>query len=703
MCLISQIDRLTVVVVSDTFAERDLSAELIEEQRYIDWAYECLAVMRERAERIRDLGYMGGNVHAETGLTPEMAAYWERGRQQRVDTLADSAASLCFGRIDRAADERWHIGRRHVEDTDGSPVVTDWRAPVATAFYRATVADPMGLLRRRRFLVEGRQLFDVLDEDMEHPTHQDAGAYVPDPLLAEVTRTRTGEMRDIVATIQAEQDVIIRAPIEDCIVVQGGPGTGKTAVGLHRAAFLLYEHRELLERHRLLVIGPNRIFLRYIAQVLPSLGEVATTQLTLDGLVGADFPVRATESATTARLKGDPRMVEVIRRAIASQMTRPTDDLRLVTRYGAVVLPATDMAELVDSGLERTARIRDYRAALRNQLVALGWRHHLAKVSTDVTDREGFEADARSDPALKSALDRMWPNVTAPGVIRRLYGHGPTRSEAAAGVLQPDEAKLLARKPAARLSQEPWTRADLALLDEAHDLISGPSQRYGHIVVDEAQDLSAMELRMIARRSRAGSMTILGDLAQATAPGAQRDWSDALRTLEAPRVRAEELTVGYRVPKPILDYANRLLAVAAPGVRPSTSVRRDGPSPRVVEAPEDDLPRTVVDEVMALAALDTSIGVVAPARLQGAVGESLRSAGIDFIDGQRTLSLGERVTLLLPASTKGLEFDAVVAVEPTEIVADDQSGLRLLYVVLTRAVQHLTVVHAQPLPAALRR
>jgi DNA helicase IV len=686
--------------MSDTRAS-PAHPDLAEEQRYVEWAYECLGTMRERAERLKDLGYMGGNVHADTGLTPEMAAYWERGRQQRIDMLSDSSAPLCFGRIDHQGGECWHIGRRHVEDTEGRLVVSDWRAPVATPFYRATVADPLDLRRRRRFVIEGRHLIDLLDEDLEHPSSRDAGAYVPDPLLAEIGRTRTGEMRDIVATIQAEQDLIIRAPLEDCIVVQGGPGTGKTAVGLHRAAFLLYEHRELLERERLLVVGPNRIFLRYIAAVLPSLGEVASSQLTLEELVGADFPVRAEESPAVARLKGDSRMAEVIRRAALAQMAKPLEDLRLVTRYGAVVLPAAELARLVDAGLEREGRINDYREVLRRQVIALAWRQHLAKATATVTDREGTEADSRAAPELKAAVDKMWPNLTPSGVVRRLFGHRPTRAKATAGVLSTEEAALLARKPAPRLTGEPWTRADLPLLDEAEAVISGLPQRYGHIVVDEAQDLSALELRMIARRSRAGSMTLLGDLAQATAPGAQRDWAHTLTTLGVPGSRCEELSVGYRVPEPILAYANRLLPEVAPAIRLSTSVRRQGSPPRVLSVAASELAEQVAAEVGYLSSFDTLIGVVVTTSLKEAVAGALTSAGIRFTDGQRTLSLGDHVTLMPPASTKGVEFDAVVAVEPARIVAEDGGSLGLVYVVLTRAVQHLSVLHAEELPKAL--
>ncbi|HUZ44752.1 MAG TPA: AAA family ATPase [Acidimicrobiales bacterium] len=687
--------------VTDSRSGLAAHGDLAAEQAYVDQAYECLAAMRERAEYLKGLGYMGGNVHADTGLRPEAAGYWDRDKQQRIDDLADTAAALCFGRIDRADGGEWYIGRRHVEDSVGEPVVTDWRASVATPFYRATVVDPMGLALRRRFLIEGRTLSDLFDENLADPDSAAAGAYVPDPLLAEVTRSRTGEMRDIVATIQAEQDVIIRAPLEQCTVVQGGPGTGKTAVGLHRAAFLLYEHRELLERQRLLIVGPNRIFLRYIAQVLPSLGEVASTQLTIEGLAGAAYTVRAEDSSAAARVKGDGRMAEVVRRAVLDQVSRPTQDQVLTTRYGSLVLPAPDLAALIDTGMERVTRINDYRAVLRQHLVDLAWRVHLAKPSSDVTDREGLEADLRASAELKAGLDKMWPNLTAAGVIRRLLGNQPARTRATAGLLRDTERDRLARKAAAKVGEERWTRADLALLDEAEDLISGRTPSYGHIVVDEAQDLSTMELRMIARRSRSGSMTVLGDLAQATAPGALTDWNDALVALGAADARYEELTVGYRVPEPILSFANRLLPEAAPGIKASTSVRQTGSAPHLVRVAASALGAEVAAAVRTLLTTDTSVGVVVPDSLKDPVAAALQEAGIAFIDGQRTLSLGDHVTLLPPAATKGLEFDAVIVAEPVAIVDEEHGSLKLLYVVLTRAVQHLTIVHSEPLPAAL--
>jgi len=676
----------------------DAHPELEDEQAYVDHAYRCLRAMRARAEAVQKLEFVG-LAFAEVGVVDNKA--WAVHTQRRVDELADTPAALCFGRIDPESGERWYIGRRHVEDDAGDPVVVDWRTPVSTPFYRATIADPLGLRLRRRFLVEGRHLADVFDEDFTDPDTVDAGAYVPDPLLAELERARTGEMRDIVATIQAEQDVIIRAPIGECIVVQGGPGTGKTAVGLHRAAFLLYEHRERLELERLLVVGPNRLFLRYISQVLPSLGETASIQLTLEGLAGSRFTLRGDDAPEVARVKGDGRMAEVVRRAVFDRISVPKDDTTITTRFGTVTLSAEDVAGLVEAATGANRPVNVSREVLREQLLALAWRIQAAKLTADPAHQAGFLAEARAHRALKRLLDTSWPAMTGAAVVRRLLGSPTARRRAADGLLSRDEQALIARTPAGRVSEEPWTRADLGLLDEADTLVSGGTTTYGHVVVDEAQDLSAMELRMVARRSKGGSMTVLGDLAQATSPAAQVRWEEAVVHLGTPKVRVEELEVGYRVPAPILEYANRLLPEAAPHLRPSRSVRLKGEAPRVVAARGGDLAAVAAREVAALVAGWTSVGVVGPASLLDGLATALGDAGLGYADARRGAALGDHITLLPPPAVKGLEFDAVVVVEPASVVAEEASGVRILYVALTRAVQRLTVVHAMPLPAAL--
>jgi DNA helicase IV len=520
-------------------------------------------------------------------------------------------------------------------------------------------------------------------------------------LLAEVSRGRTGSMRDIVATIQVEQDVIIRAPLESCVVVQGGPGTGKTAVGLHRAAYLLYEHKFFFERERLLIVGPNRIFLRYISQVLPSLGEVASAQLTIEGLAGLKYQLNGPEPGPVARLKGDRRMAEVMQRAVLDSVRVPTGDVDIRTSFGTVKLLAADLAAIVNNVLGRSARYNDGRQLLRDQLVQLAWAVHVAKSTSDVTRQAVFEADVRSSAALRTLLDKTWPTITASSVLRRLFANKPLLSRATNGLLSPEEADRLSRPAAKRAGDQKWSRADLALLDEAEALISGAKQTYGHIVVDEVQDLSAMELRMIARRSRRRSITALGDLAQTTAPGGQTDWAEALLDLGAPEAQPDELTIGYRVPGPIMDFANRLLPITAPSVSPPSSVRRAGQAPTIISVDPLRLAGAAASETSSVASTWPLTGVVAPESMYERVAVAFEEAGVLFVDGARIAALGDHVTLLPAGSTKGREFDAVVVVEPSQIVAEAHGDLRLLYVVLTRAVQHLSIVHARPLPSVL--
>jgi DNA helicase IV len=669
--------------------------DLVEEQAHLDRAYECLAAMRERTAR------MASAEDLSAGAVDGAVAAWHLRR--RLATMDDTGTVLCFGRLDTDDGETFHVGRRHVEDGSGEPVVVDWRAPVSTPFYRATVRDAMGLERRRRFMVEQRRLVDIFDERFDDPDSVTGGG-VPDPLLAELERARTGEMRDIVATIQAEQDVVIRAPLDTLLVVQGGPGTGKTAVGLHRAAFLLYEHRQVLEEQRVLVVGPNRVFLRYISAVLPSLGETAVVQATVETLAGARWRVRAGDDPAVATLKGDPRMAGVLATAVRQQLSPPGGDVDVVLTSGRARLAADDVAEVMATTFERTGTFAAGRDVFRSRMHRLAWDTHRRQAAVPAPE-DRFLDELRADRAFAAAVGRMWPAVSAAALVRRTIGNRRALARAADGILSRHEQALLRRAPARRVDDEPWTPADLPLLDEAEALLNGVPATYGHVVVDEAQDLSAMALRMVARRSPTGSLTVLGDLAQATAPWGQDHWEDAvahLRGAGRAEVRIEELGLGYRVPEPILEVANRLLPEAAPHVRPARSVRTAGPAPAVVAAASPtDLPAAVAGAVKAAAGRWSTVGVIAvPADLEG-VERALQAAGVAAGSGLR-VGLGERVTLLPPAAAKGLEFDAVVVVEPAAVVAGEPRGARALYVAMTRAVQHLTLVHARPLPRALR-
>ncbi len=677
----------------DTDTHPDLEAE----RAYVGHAYRCLADMRDRTTRAADAATADG---AELVDQVIAAAHL----RHRLKSLDPDLPSLSFGRLDDEGGDTYYVGRRHVEDDDGDPVVVDWRAPVAVPFYRATPADPMALVRRRRFLMDGRELLDLLDEVFDDPDSVLAAhGGIPDPLLAELERARTGEMRDIVATIQAEQDVVIRAPLGTCLVVQGGPGTGKTAVGLHRAAFLLYEHRQLLDEQGVLVVGPNPVFLRYIAQVLPSLGETAARQTTIERLVsGRTQRVRAFDSDPAGRLKGDRRMADVLRRSCRARVRPPTEGLELATHWGRLRLAVDDLAAPVDLVLDRGVPFNVGRNAVRLQLQRLAYQQHVERRGEHAAAEDEFQADLRANRAFQAGLARMWPALSATAVVRRLLSSRAALAAAADGLLDGAEQRSLLRKPSRRLDDEPWTVADLVLVDEAESLVNGVARTYGHIVVDEAQDLSAMELRLLARRCPSASMTVLGDLAQATAPGSQSSWDAALAALGTPATATvEELVLGYRVPGPVMEFANRLLAVAAPDLRPARSVRDTGVPPTLLPVEPDHLPGAVAGAVAELAGRWGSVGVIVPEPHSERVVAALRDAGLDFGEGLR-VGLDEHVTVLPPSAAKGLEFDAVVVVEPADIAGDTAHGARLLYIALTRCVQELAVVHEQPLPAPLR-
>ncbi len=681
--------------------------DLATEQAHVAAAYGHLAAMASTTRRVADAARRAG---ADGEVDSTIAAAHLDHRLRHLDP---DVPGLVFGRIDSDDGERWHVGRRHVEDPSGEAVVVDWRAPVSVPFYRATPIDPLDLARRRRFLVEGKEVLDLFDEVFDDPdlAGEVRAAGIPDPLLAELERARTGAMRDIVATIASEQDEVIRADLDTCLVVQGGPGTGKTAVGLHRAAFLLYEHREHLDRYGVLVVGPNPVFLRYISQVLPSLGEAAAQQSTVERLVAGAVAqrVREVDGPARARLLGDARMAEVVRRAVRGQGREADDDLVLATAWGRVVVPRDDVAALLAELRARDVAWSIGRTALRTRLAGRAVELFVGRWGDDRAPRDQLAAAVRASDDLTRAVARLWPSMGAAPLVRRLLTSKTALRRAAAGVLDPDEQALLLRAAAPKLGDERWTVGEAVVVDEAVAAIDGVPRTYGHVVADEAQDLTAMALRALARRCPSASMTILGDLAQATEPGATAAWEDALGHLGSPATaRVEELSVGYRVPAAVMDLADRLLPRVAPGLAPTRSVRVGGRPPRRIAVPADadasGLRDAVVAEVVALADAWTSVGVVVPsgAEVDG-LAAALGEAGVEVGVGARAVT-GAPVSLVGPAEAKGLEFDGVVVVEPDGFRPDalDEAGAgRLLYIALTRAVQELVVVHRRALPAEL--
>jgi len=650
------------------------------EQINHDGARTLLARMRERTAAAADAAEAANDFDSEV-------VEWTL--RQRLRTMDDDAAGLFFGSIDGPEGE-FYVGRRHIDDDEGDAYVVDWRAPVATPFYRATYADPFELDGRKRHTIEQHEVVAVFDERFDDPDQQGGGG-VPDPLIAELGRSRTGEMRDIVATIQTEQDEIIRAPIEETIVVQGGPGTGKTAVGLHRAAFLMYEHREQLSREGVLVIGPNQRFLRYIAQVLPSLGEHAVTQLTVDGLADPRRFSASSDNNLAATVKGSIAMVDVLRALATDRIAASSVE----TPLGHRVLRVEEhvVSEIIENALERGGPLNRAREGVRQAIarVALERRH----------DRHPEERQRASElrtqllasKPFNAVVDKIWPSQSNAQLLRQLYSRGPTRNRVATAWFNDAERSALARPNAPKIDDEPWTSADLVLLTELEQLLNGGSGvYYGHIVVDEAQDLSAMALRMIGRRAHKGSATILGDLAQATTPAAQTSWEDTIMHLGVAAGRVAELTIGYRLPAALLEAASVLLPAAAPGIKPSTSVRPGGTRPLVRTVEPTHVFSSAIDQAIEYAQTSTTVAVL--------------SAPQDTDQLRRALTAQTRehhdITVLAAVESKGLEFDSVVVVEPSRIAGGTAHGLRALYVAMTRAVQRVALVHAEPLPQALR-
>ncbi len=708
--------------------------DLADEQAYIDHAYRCLDRSRDDAWKLHDIheGTLGGTFQARYERD-----VFDEAMVNRLTKLDLGDAALVFGRIDRldptlngeAELESFHIGRLAVADEHADPVVIDWRAPVAEPFYRATGKDAMGLARRRHFSVHGRSLLGIEDElfgeghlgvDNEDLDGTPVGGVSTSglrgysTLLSTLQRGRTGQLGDIVGTIQAEQDQIIRSPQAGVLVVQGGPGTGKTVVALHRAAYLLYTYRFPLEDQGVLVIGPNRVFLRYIERVLPSLGEAGVEQVVLADLVpdvqwmrhGEDPP----DGALTARVKGDVRMSLVIDQAVTDRERPLREDLVVPFRTGFLRLRAADTQRIVRAAQRRFRRHNAARRWVEGEVwasMAAGWR------DGQVTAGEVREA-IRAVPVVRRALERMWPVLSPAELLHDLFGAKALLKLAASRHLSEDEYLSLYRPRSADVGDVRFSEHDVALLDEARAFL-GPRpvkgrtddadeiRTFGHIVVDEVQDLTPMQLRMVSRRSLNGSMTVVGDIAQATGALAPAAWADVLAHLPSAREpRVIGLSVGYRIPAQIMELANRVMAAATPSLRAPRSVRHGDASPVVVTVDAPGLLGEVARRTQELASEigDGNIAVVCPDPMVEAVSKSLADAGIEHGRANRNgLDMG--ITVVPVSVIKGLELDGVVVVEPASIVADEQQGLRALYVALTRSTRRLTVVHSRPLPPAM--
>jgi DNA helicase IV len=740
------------------------AAAIRAEQEYVTMLYGLLDQARERSEQeltsVRARGGAGGTHQARLERDVSAAEY-----EKRITQLNLTERGLCFGRTDDDTQNTLYIGRIGLRDDDYELKLIDWRAPAARPFYAATPRNPVGLVRRRHIYTRLRQVTGVDDEvfDLDKLSDEDKSTLSGEAaLIAAVSSARTGRMVDVVATIQAEQDRVIRAELPGVLVVQGGPGTGKTVAALHRAAYLLYTHRRTLERRGVLVIGPNVTFLRYISQVLPSLGETDVVLHTLGDL----FPgVHATDTRDPAAVvKGDERMVRVMQQAVRDRQRVPKRDISVDA--DGVAIPLAREAILRARDRARSTR-RPHNVA--RKLFVTDLLGELARAEARVLDRPFDDDDlpyARErlwdEPGVYAALDSLWPLLTPEKLLAGLLGSPEAIRSAVGAVLDHSERVRLARQD----HPSRWTVADVPLLDEAAELLgiddsaqkaarreleraqrleakyaaevlditgigdlgmvdaetlaawnrdNGPalstaeraeadrSWAYGHVIIDEAQELSAMAWRMVLRRNPSRSMTVVGDVAQTGSPAGATSWKDMLTPLVGGRWREERLTVNYRTPSEIMAVAADVLASVSPGERPPESVRSEGVGPKAIHVPASSLPGGVAAQASAdLAALGGPDGgrlaIIAP----DALIPVLASAVPEAIPGTRPESLDSPAALLTVSQAKGLEFDRVIVADPAGILDQSENGAHDLYVAITRATHRLTVIHDGDLPAPLR-
>lgn len=645
--------------------------ELAAEQAYFNTA------AKHRDRKLADLAQL-----PQAAAHSAAAAHLKRYAEAAEEAIGQAGTAVAFGRIDDESGEKLYIGRHLVRNDASEILVVNWQAPAAAPYFEASHDDPRGLVRKRTFSCEGNRIRDFTDVLFGQTT-----GGVDEFLLRELGRARSGVMRDIVATIQAAQYDIIRAPMDRVLVIEGGPGTGKSAVALHRVSWLRYRHRDRLAGGDVLVVGPHPTFMRYVSEVLPGLGD-HEVQLRDIGQLAPEVRRGRTEPAEVSRLKGEARMAGLLRRALDARIGVPEPAERLLVDGRFVTLPGSEVAEVL-----ATCRAADLPYLERRRLL----RERLAQL---VQDRTG--ASPADDGAVAQLVERLWPQLSAPVFLRDLLASRPRLRAAAGDDFTAEEVERLRRRGADRISEETWSAADLPLLDEVAYLLHGPGPRYAHIVVDEAQDLSPMQLRSVARRSATGSLTLVGDLAQSTGLWARDTWDEVTGHLPATHpVQVMSLRYGYRVPRQVYALAARLLPVAAPGV-PAPEVVRDGPAePRIHQVALAERADRAVAVAADYAAEGEFVGIICPERCRREVEAALAANGLTWSSAERG-ELGSAINLVAPREAKGLEFDAVVVVEPEHILAEDARGHRMLYVALTRTTRRLDIVCVgEPLPLAV--
>ena len=665
--------------------------DFADEAAYIHKAYARLDQSREAAKSITD------NVESREGGTHQ--ARYERDVladkvRSRLEDLDIGDQSLIFGRIDQAEGDHFHIGRVAVFDEDRNPMVVDWRAPIAEPFYRATGRQTMGLSRRRHYITRYRELLGIEDEYFTGEGGERTGLKGERTLVAALEEGRTGRLGDIVGTIQGEQDEIIRAPLAGAVIVQGGPGTGKTVVALHRAAYLLYSHRFPLASQGVMVIGPNRLFLTYIEQVLPSLGE-SGVELSVLGDFVPNARVRGNDPVHIARVKGDLRMIDVMRRAVRQRQRPLRRDLNITYGVQRLKFSVAD-SEAVIHRTRRRARFHNHgRKFVVEELYEM-----LAASGRYDVDAQELKDNFHGSEQIREALEWMWPVISSEELLHDFYGFRSLLRAAGHKDFGADIENLY--RPRTNTDDLLWSAHDVPLLDEVNRLVGPTSglnkdhgvRTYGHIVIDEAQDLSPMQLHMVARRSLGGSMTIVGDIAQATSAWAHDSWESVTEHLPTPKgIHRYELTVGYRLPEPLMALAAKVLAKAMPDLKAPVAVRSEGDPPRFVVTDPDNfgtaLANTVAHEREAIGA--GNIAVICATGAAEDVSFFLNEAGIDHGVAYAG-ALEKEVSVIEVSMVKGLELDAAIVIEPDSIVEFEPQGLRSLYVAITRATRRLTII-----------
>jgi DNA helicase IV len=717
------------------------AVELAAEQAAVDLRYAYLDAGLRRAVASLDRVRRGPTAGTPGALTERDA--FDAMYSERIAALRAAEDRLVFGRMDLAADASRYIGRIGLSDEHQEQVLYDWRSPAAEPFYRATASHRLGVTRRRHLTTSGREVTRIEDDVLDLDAHADsANVQGQGSLLAALGAHRTGRMRDIVATIQAEQDRIIRSPLPGVLVVQGGPGCGKTVVALHRAAYLLYTHRERIAQAGVLVVGPNRQFIRYIEQVLPSLGESSAVLVTQGQLYpGVDAgPDRDRRSAA---LKGDLRMARMIGNAVASIPRVPDERIPLVVDGTTITLTP----RMVESAIAHARRSRTPHNEARREFV-LDVLSKLAtqlaqKTKVDVHEyRDSLLEDLRDSVDVRRAVNLCWMPWTPERLVRRLFADDRRLAAAAPWLTAEERATLM------RPADAPWETGDVPILDEAAELLgvddeparlaalraeresakelayardvaalSGSGmvtadmlvERYagqrartsvadaendrtwtfGHVVVDEAQELSPMAWRVVARRCPSLSMTVVGDVNQTGSPAGVTSWSSVFDVLARDRWSIETLSVNYRTPRPVMELATSGLRAAGIDTAEVVSAR-DGDAPRSARIPGlVALPDVVRAELHRAGA--GRVAVIAAEHEVAAVGEVL-TAALPALVGIGDTAVDNRIAVLSPTTAKGLEFDAVVIVNPTLVEATEGAGPRDLYVATTRTTSHLLLL-----------